>query len=84
MTDQRTKDKLNELQCRLVAHRMISAYMLSAISTLAQDPQQFLDSMRSHLTETVEQLPVSLQWREHFTDEVLATIRQAETWTGKD
>ncbi|MDN7943700.1 hypothetical protein QZM79_06715 [Burkholderia multivorans] len=84
MTDQKTKEKLDELQCRLVAHRMLSAYMLSAISTLSQDRQQFLDSMRSHLTETVGQLPVYPQWREHFADEVLETIRQAKTWTGKD
>ncbi|WP_143750899.1 hypothetical protein [Burkholderia sp. HI2714] len=83
MTDENTKQKLDELQCRLVAHRSLTATLLSAVAAQRPDSHEFLAGIAKAMTNSAENLPVWREWRETYIDEVQSTIAMATTFTPK-
>ncbi|WP_157655716.1 hypothetical protein [Burkholderia ubonensis] len=83
MTDEKTKQKLDELQCRIVAHRTLTAALLSAVASERPDSHAFLARIAKAMTSTAENLPVWQEWRETYIDEVQSTVEMAATFTPK-
>ncbi|MBR8056782.1 MULTISPECIES: hypothetical protein [Burkholderia cepacia complex] len=80
MSDQKTTEKLDELQSRLLAQRTLVATLLAATAAQRPDAIEFLTSLSDGLSSTADNLPVWPKWREHYKDEVQSTIAMAKTF----
>ncbi|WP_175739624.1 hypothetical protein [Burkholderia ambifaria] len=83
MSDQKTTDKLDELQSRLLAQRTLIATLLAATAAQRPDATDFLTGISDGLSNTADNLPVWPKWREHYKDEVQSTIAMAKTFKPK-